>query len=30
MENVLSSSTLLDLVNRQKNKEVKQDSMYYI
>jgi Rrf2 family transcriptional regulator, cysteine metabolism repressor len=30
MENVLSASTLLDLVNRQKNKEVKQDSMYYI
>jgi Rrf2 family transcriptional regulator, cysteine metabolism repressor len=30
MENVLASSTLLDLVNRQKNKEVKQEPMYYI
>jgi Rrf2 family transcriptional regulator, cysteine metabolism repressor len=30
MENVLTSSTLLDLVNRQKSKDVKQDSMYYI
>ena len=30
MENVLSSSTLLDLVNRQKSKEPKQENMYYI
>jgi Rrf2 family cysteine metabolism transcriptional repressor len=30
MEKVLVSNTLLDLVNRQKTKTIKQDSMFYI